>query len=308
MDPDVGAVFYILDPVRGGRLPRATRTQDCMNCHTPTYLDGIPALVIESVVPAITGGGEKAFRRARAGHNVPIEERFGGWLVTGAPDAMRHWGNLVMEYNQSGRHERKVAFGELFDVTRYPAPMSDILPHLLHEHQVGFENRAMLAGYRFREWCQARTAQSDDFSAEVDACMLEEISAPLLDYLLFADEARFPPGGIVGNTRFKAEFAANKRPAANGASLKDLELGERLLKYRCSYMIYGPAFTGLPGALKQSIYHKLQNALADEPVPRRFAYLSLDERRSIRTILTETVTDFAVRAVRDVHGAGEPAE
>lgn len=270
-----------------------------MNCHTPHYLGGIPALVIESVVPGMTGGGEKAFRRDRTGHGIPLEDRLGGWIVTGAPDALRHWGNIIMEYDGSGRHERKIAPGELFDFARYLAPTSDILSHLLHEHQVGFVNRALVAAYRYRERMQlSESTPVSRSAAEEKVRMLDELAAPVVEYLLFAEEVSLPRGGIVGDADFKTDFLANKRTTSTGLSLKDFDLRERLFKYRCSYMIYSPAFAGLPKELKERVFAQLQDALRNDAPgpPAKFAYLPVDERRGIQKILSETLSDFAVAA------------
>ena len=292
LDPELGAIFYIFDSLRSGREPRIARTSNCMNCHTPPYLGFIPALVVESVVPGMTGGGETAFRRDRTGHDVPLNERFGGWIVTGAPDAMRHWGNIVMTYDENGRHQQTVAPGELFDLGRYATGTSDILPHLLHEHQAGFVNRVLFAGYRFREW---RGNEAADLSGEATERLrvLDDLARPVVEYLLFADEAPLPDGGIEGNTDYKNAFLANKRVSRAGLSLKDFDLRDRLFKHRCSYMIYSPTFAAMPKPLKERVYHLLHKALADIPSPSRFAYLPIEERRAIRSILSETLSDFS---------------
>src|SRR6478736_10383701 len=97
LDPTLGSVFYIFDRLQPGRRPVVHRSADCMNCHAPRYMDNIPGLVIESVVPGLTGGGEKAFRRQQSGHGIPIGDRFGGWHLTGTGPAMPHnWSNQLL--------------------------------------------------------------------------------------------------------------------------------------------------------------------------------------------------------------------
>jgi hypothetical protein len=133
--------------------------------------------------------------------------------------------------------------GSRFDFGKYAAQTSDILAHLLHEHQVGFVNRAVEAGgYRARTALflsdgKLTPAQSQELDGQADI---------LTRYLLFADEAPLPPGGIKPDSACQADFLANRRRDAEGASLKDLDLETRMFKYRCSYMIYSPAFQGLP--------------------------------------------------------------
>jgi hypothetical protein len=293
IDPELGTIFYMFDPVRPGRLPHATRADGCMNCHSTAHLDFIPGLVVESVVPGMTGGGEKAFRREQSGHAIPLEDRFGGWTVTGAPDSLRHWGNMVMVYDATGRHERHVRPGELFDLDRYPVATSDILPHLLHEHQVGFVNRALHAAYAVREWSAAAAPADREAWHAQRECIIEGLAASLVEYILFADEVALPSGGIHGDPAFKEAFLAKKCATVDGASLKDFDLQAHLFRNRCSYMIYSAAFTGLPKELKERVYYQLHRALADEAVPARFDYLPREERRGIRAILNETVAEFA---------------
>src|SRR3954464_11264949 len=43
IDPAVGSVFYISDRVRPSQTPRMQRSQECMNCHAPHYLDNVPS-------------------------------------------------------------------------------------------------------------------------------------------------------------------------------------------------------------------------------------------------------------------------
>jgi hypothetical protein len=55
-------------------------------------------------------------------------------------------------------------------------------------------------------------------------------------------------------------------------------------------MIYSPAFTGLPAPLKERVYTLLDDAL--NASPPEFAYIPLAEKREIRAILKETVSDL----------------
>ncbi len=287
LDPDLGGIFYIFDRVRDGRTPRVKRTDECMTCHAPHYMHEIPGLVIESVVPGISGGGETAFRRDQSGHSIPFELRFGGWHLTGAGAFPQQWANIMMEYTPAGRRERLLGIGELFDINRYPVPTSDILPHLLHEHQVGFVNRMVEATYASRASWQKDGSPSGELSAELD-----RTARALVRYLLFADEVPLPSIGVLGDEAFKIAFLASRKSASDGASLKDLDLQTRLFRHRCSYMIYSPVFKGLPRPLKERVYRIAERALAEAGGDPEFAYLPIPERREIRTILKETVDDL----------------
>jgi hypothetical protein len=99
-----------------------------------------------------------------------------------------------------------------------------------------------------------------------------------------------PPGAVDGDAAFKADFLAARRVASNGGSLRDLDLHTRLLRHRCSYMVYSPTFTGLPTSLRRRVDRALDRAL-DVAMPEPdFAYLPAEEKSAIRTILRETLT------------------
>jgi hypothetical protein len=281
LDPELGSIFYIFDRLQPGRQPQVRRSSECMNCHAPRHMENIPGLVIESVIPGLTGGGERAFRREQSGHGIPLGDRFGGWHLTGTGPAMPHnWSNQLLVRKNGEAREVPNPPGERCDLSRYLLPTSDLVAQLLHEHQVGFVNRALQAGYRYRQLAAA--------DALTDA-ELAELSAPLVRYLLFVDETPLVPG-MIGDSPFAAEFtAAGKRDSA-GRSLRDLDGQSRLLKHRCSYMIYSPAFTGLATPLRQLVLRDLASAVGEGNTE---SHLPADERRAIRQILTDTLAEFA---------------
>jgi hypothetical protein len=286
LDPELGGIFYIFDRLQPGRRPQVRRTAECMNCHAPRHMENIPGLVVESVIPGLTGGGERAFRREQSGHAVPLAERFGGWHLTGTGQAMPHnWSNQLLVRKNGEATELPNPPGERSDITRYLLRTSDLLAQLLHEHQVGFVNRALQAGYRCRELL-AKDA--------LDETALSDLSTQLVRYLLFADEAPLVPG-MIGDSPFTADFAAAGKRDSAGRSLRDLDLQSRLLKYRCSYMIYSPVFTGLPSGLRRQVLRDLASTLGGE---RAESHLPSSELRALRQILTETLPEFA-DAVRD---------
>ena len=290
LDPELGGIFYIFDRLRGGAHPRAERSEDCMSCHAPRHLDFVPGLVIESVVPGVTGGGEKAFRRERTGHDIPFEERFGGWHLTGANAFPQRWANILMEYTDAGRQERTIMPGDISDISRYLLPTSELLPQLLHEHQVGFVNRAMRAMYGTRSLLHANGGNKESISKELD-----ELARGLTRYLLFAEEMPIKPGSISTDVEYRAAFEGLPAPKHDGRSLRDLDLGTRLLRYRCSYMIYSPAFTGLQPDVRDRVYEIMAGALHDQQTEPGFEYLQLEERRAIREILAATLPEWPGR-------------
>lgn len=289
LDRDLGAVFYIFDLPRGTnpspiQVERATR---CMNCHAGEDTGHVPGLVVKSVVSGPNGGSLDTLRRERTGHEVPLEERFGGWYLTGHGAWTNHWGNAMGRFSEgelvriANPPEGRVAWD------RYPRRTSDLLPQLLHEHQAGFVNRVVEAAYRARTMLHVGGGVLN----EAQAAELEEQAERVVRYLLFADEVALPSGGVAGDADYIADFRRDRRDAG-GRSLKDLDLRQRLLRYRCSYMIYSSVFEGLPGAMKERVYLRLARALKPGTRDRAGGHLPEEEKLAIRGILRATLDDL----------------
>jgi hypothetical protein len=151
---------------------------------------------------------------------------------------------------------------------------SDLVALLVLEHQARMTNLITRLGWEARLGKDAERP-------------LEHSAAELVDYLLFVDEARLP-GPIAGTSSFAADFAARGPRDGQGRSLRDLALTDRLLKYRCSYLIYSEAFDALPPAAKTLVYSRMWNVLSGEETDPRYAVLSAAERRAIVEILRDT--------------------
>ena len=257
-----------------------------MNCHAGDDTGRVPGIIVKSVVPGPAGGSLTAFRLGETGHGIPFDQRFGGWYVTGR-NAISPWGNIVGRFAAGQLEKTTIAPGTLFDFARYPVATSDILPQLLHEHQAGFVNRVVEAGYRARTYLHADRGRL----TASHAALLDEQARLVTRYLLFADEAPLLPGMEV-DAAFQADFLKTRRAAPGGAALKDFDLQTRLFRHRCSYMIYTPVFAALPPELKQRIYTQLASALSTAKPSAEYAYLPAPEKQAIRTILKATLPDL----------------
>jgi len=158
---------------------------------------------------------------------------------------------------------------------------------LLHEHQAGFVNRAVEAGYRTRSYL----AQGKGKLSKEHDQVLKQQAISFVRYVLFADEPPFPGSGIDGLPEYKSAFLANRK-VVNGKSLKDLDLKSHLFRYRCSYMIYSSAFQGLPKEFKQLFYVALRHALNPQQPNPDYAYMSREEKIAIHEIVKGTVKDL----------------
>jgi hypothetical protein len=287
IDPALGGIFYMFDIPRGAEPFRAERSNRCMNCHAAEDSGNVPGLVIKSVIPGVRGGSLETFRQQQTGHAVPLKERFGGWYVTGVERLGPHLGNVFGQYAAGGELQKvPLEPGTRFDFARYPVGTTDVLPQLLHEHQIGFVNRAVAATYRTRELV-AQGKATDAVLTELDG-----LARAFTRYLLFADEVPLARGAVVGDAACKTDFLRTRRPDARGASLKDFDLQTRLFRYRCSYMIYSAAFTGMPPEMKQRVYRRIWQALDVARPDPEYAYLPAAEKQAIRSILRATLKDL----------------
>ncbi len=284
IDPALGPIFYLVK-VSGDGRPEATRSERCMNCHAGRTSWGVPGFVAESVLATATSGASlDGFRREIAGHTIPVPERLGGWHVTGAQANAAHLGNLLAEAIPDGYRKFPNPPGRRFDWNRYPAATSDLFAHLLLEHQIGFHNLITLGTYRTRD---ALAAGAGAIRPE-DRGALDEIAWRIVRYLLFENEAALPAGGVQPDPTLLKDFLAQRKTSANGASLRDPELATRLFRFRCSYMIYSPGFSGLPAEMQRRVFQGLGRALKETGAPVNFDYLPGPEKRAIREILQTT--------------------
>jgi hypothetical protein len=258
-----------------------------MNCHAGEDTGHVPGLLIKSVIPGPGGGSLTAYRTGRHGHDIPFSERFGGWHVTGQHGITQHWGNLTGRLRAGQLTTLTNLPGARFRFDKYPAATSDILPHLLHEHQAGFVNRTVAAAYHARSLLHA----SGGRLSPAQSAALDAEAGRLTRYLLFADEEPLPPGGVEGDAGYRAEFLRGRR-VVDGRSLRDFDLRTHLFRHRCSYMIYSPVFTGLPAELKQRVYRRMGTALDSRRPDPEFAHLPAAEKASIQAILRQTLPDL----------------
>src|SRR5262249_34874710 len=103
-----------------------------------------------------------------------------------------------------------------------------------------------------------------------------------VDYLLFVGEAPLP-NKIEGLSGFAEKFASRGPTDSKGRSLRQFDLEHRLMRYPCSYMIYSPAFDGMPDLAKRAIYARMREVLGGFPAA---------ERNAVLEILRETKKDF----------------
>ena len=292
-DESNGVVFYTLqqraDAATGP--PQFKRAFECLGCHSAGNTLGVPGLLMFSTTRPEPSQFSGVPRHIDQGD--PLKQRFGGWFVTGRAGSAQGMGNDVAALD--GRPSRELVSVEgLFDADGYRGLSSDIVAHLVFTHQAGMTNLMTRAGWEARA---ADPSLHPPFVAAPGeeasiAIMMAGVAREVVDYLLFVDEAPLTDR-IRGGSGFAERFSASGPRDRKGRSLYELDLNRRLVKYRCSYLIYSPAFDALPPLAKAPIYSRMWEVLSgQEQDPRYRSSLSLADRRSIVEILRDTKKDL----------------
>jgi hypothetical protein len=292
-DASAGVVFYTLEqrPDAAAGPPQFKRALECLGCHQAADTLGVPGLLLFSTArPAEETGLEMA---RFVNQNNPLRERLGGWFVTGSAALPQHMGNNASSLD--GRDTRTLTTVQgLFNPDGYPASSSDIAAHLVFSHQTRMTNLLTRAAWEARA---SDPTLHPPFKATADqetsiAVMMDAVAKDVVDYLLFIDEAKLTEP-VHGGSGFAERFASIGPQDQKGRSLHQLDLNRRLMKYPCSYLIYSPAFDGLPPAAKEPIYKRMWEVLSGQEREARYrAALSLADRRAIVEILRDTKKDL----------------
>ena len=285
-DPRQGVIFYELKQEPTER-PTPVRNDQCLACHLSWETLGVPGLTIQSVHPL---PDEKSYVNGfTTVHGSPLEERWGGWWVTGDHGGAKHMGNIPVMPADKGKSRlanptRVLPSVEgLFDLAGYPTPYSDVVAMMVLAHQTHMTNLITRVGWE---------ARLNDAKPSADAASrVREAARDLVDYMLFVDEAPLV-GPVKGTSGFAERFAAEGPRDSRGRSLRELDLRRRLFRYPCSYMIYTDAFDALPSAAKTAVYERLFEVLSGKEVHPRYRRLSAADRQAIREILSETKKDL----------------
>jgi hypothetical protein len=288
-DPEQGAVFYTL-PQAWVPVPQLRREDGCLQCHYSANTLGIPGFLARSVPSTTDGAIMPWLGNYETDHRSPLDERWGGWYVTGHVGA-RHLGNAPVK--DKNADDLKIDDANLnvptlstrFDTSAYLSPHSDVVALLVFNHQMRMMNLLTRIGW------EARVLAHDGRSVDAATAALRDAAAEVVDYMLFVDEA--PVAGVRGSSGFAMTFSAQGPRDSRGRSLRDLDLGTRLLRYPCSYLIYSPAFDQLPASAKQAIYARMWNVLSGRERAAKYAKLTTADRQAVVEILRDTKNDFS---------------
>jgi hypothetical protein len=286
LEPTRGMVFYTLDIEQTDQPRLRRRGVECLFCHALGN-KGAPSMVVASVFP--DKDGIPAYTSTfidTIDHRTPLDQRWGGWYVTGTHGSQRHLGNgiaadplrpLDLELANS---QNLTTLADRFDVSKYPTATSDIVALMTLEHQVGTANRLNALIFQYAR------ARRDGVS-DADWTGLDADIDDLVGYMLFVDEAPLS-GPVKGVSAFTLTFPQRGPRDKQGRSLRDFDLQKRLFRYPMSYMVYSDLFDGLPASLRERVYRVLHDVLTGKDVNPKYASLSSADRQAILDILLDT--------------------
>jgi hypothetical protein len=296
-DPREGTIFYLLRQEQRDK-PELVRSEMCLLCHVTPVTLGIPGMFARSVMTASDGSAMPQLGYYFSDHRSPMNERWGGWYVTGRQTAFNHMGNTVLNDRNhmepligSNALSLKVLEGK-FDLSGYLSPYSDVVALMVFDHQVHMTD-LLIRMNRDAESALpgTRTGRLRAVTGDSSSRSLDDSAKELVDYLMFIDEAPVP-GPIEGSSGFAEKFATLGPADSKGRSLRQFDLQHRLMRYPCSYMIYSSAFNDLPDRAKAAIYRRMWVVLSGQAKAERYARLSLQDRKAVVEILRETKKDL----------------
>ena len=303
VDPNLGAVFYVLDQQRAQRPEFVRQSHSCLICHSSGKTRDVPGHFVRSVYPSRSGLPVYNAGTFVTDASSPLAERWGGWYVTGTHGGQRHMGNVLVNDPRHPSHldtdagaNRKDLKG-LIDIHPYLTGHSDIVALMVFEHQTQTHNALTFANYQARAGryydagVNKALGEPPDRVSESTDRRIASAAEALVEALLFCKETRLTDP-VAGTSGFTARFAAVGPRDRLGRSLRDFDLRTRLFKYPCSYLIYSESFDALPPPLKSRVYRRLHEVLTGPAAAPEFAHLSAADRRAILAILNDTKPDL----------------
>jgi len=278
-DAQQGVNFYVID--QRAEKPMLQRRTSCLSCHVSHSTLEVPGLIVRS--HTVADDGTVMTGATDVTHATPHPDRWGGWYVTvdtlsQAYQQRAHAGNITTEGQGYTSNQIFTDWINSDPMSHgYLSALSDSVSLLAFDHQAHAVNLFTRLNWE---------ARVDPASADVHRLVNE-----LADYLLFVDEAAMSIP-LTPRPGFAAHLAATTPKDRRGRSLAELNAETRLLKYPCSYMIYSPAFDGLPAPVKQAVYPRMIDILAGRDPQKKYARLSGSDRQAILDILADTKPDF----------------
>lgn len=293
IDPKKGPIFYTLKQEAGS--PKFERQTTCLRCHNGPKTIGVPGFLVRSVFADKEGTPLGQVLDFVSGHNSPLNQRWGGWYVTGTHEGDSHLGNSFAEDKAHAKQmdiaaaQNVTSLKRRLDTSKYLSPGSDIVALMVLEHAIRMENWITRANYETR----LAIAQTEPkYAKGWREQRISIVGEGLLQYLLFRDETVLK-GKVKGTSNYADSFQKVGPRDSKGRSLREFDLKSRMFKYPCSYLIYSEGFDALPGEMKEYLWGRLAEILSGADHTARYSKMSQEDRKAVFEILLDTKPEFA---------------
>ena len=292
MDPTLGPVFFDIPQDVERPLELNRETSRCLRCHDSMSNtgSGTPRFMVSSRL--VDSNGEISSHEVSVimQNSTPLNQRWGGWYVTGLHGEQETMGNLMFEGRAKSVSEidllasgNKTDLRGLFNTAPYLSDHSDIVALLVIQHQIEVQNTMTRATWDYLQLMAEEGA--------VNTEKVAELAKPVLDALFMKNEAALGDQ-ILGLSGF-TEYFQNIGPFDNSRrSLRDLDLNARVFKYPLSYLIYTDSFAAMPETLHNYLIEMIYQVLSSDADHIGYAHLDVETRAAILEIVNATVPGF----------------
>jgi hypothetical protein len=299
-DPVYGTIFYTLR--QNPDVPPVFEREGlrCIACHRPARnAVPIPELLVMSVLPGPDGDALGIDLKITTDRS-PINERWGGWYVTGTHGDAVHMGNTIIGGDPEwamGRNPNLLSLEGRVDIEPYLTGDSDLVALTVLVHQAEVHNLIGTTSFSARTAIEAeRQAELGVLNASPELSnrtreVIREAAEPLVRAMMYVDVPPLP-APIRGTSDFATEFENRGPEDRNGRSLRELDLETRVPRYPLSHLVYSESFDRIPDPALEYIYGRFDEILAGEDQSADFDRLIPADRRAIREILVDTKPAF----------------
>lgn len=303
VDSKLGAVFYTLDQKKAAPPRLVRQTDNCLVCHSSSRTEGIPGHLVRSLLTDTSGQPLLSEGSFTVDHSTPLEQRWGGWYVTGKHGSQKHLGNFIARGKNISRPVENAegqnveSLKDRFPVEKYLSPHSDIVALMVLEHQAMVHNHLTKASFTARQAlhyeAEMNRALGEPEGTRLDSTTrrIQSAGDELVKSLLFAEEAKLKEP-ISGTSGFAEKFSRQGPHDSQGRTLREFDLTRRLFKYPCSYLIYSKTFDQLPGEMRDYVWKKLWEVLTKPEGDGPFKHLAKEDRQAVIEIIRATKSEL----------------
>lgn len=308
IDAEAGVVFFGLDNRREVTPAFEREGGRCLTCHDTYSMmgGGVPRVLVMSAPVDYPLDTRTYYSATDVDDRTPIDQRWGGWYVTGKQGADSHFGNLPLRENSGGEQLRRLIstrgnrlnLDGYFDTTGYLSSQSDIAALLVLEHQAYVQNLITRANYKVRT-IMAKDRAAPDMTTWAALtpdrqAPIRTIIEPLVRAMFLADAVKLT-GRIEGSGGYAGRFSRSGPLDSQGRSLRELDLDKRLFRYPLSFLVYSEHYDALPPYVLDYIESRIAEVLRGRDTTGLSSHISAADRAAISQILIDTKPRLASR-------------